>query len=77
MMRRMLVALLVVTFAPLTVRADVDPPQGFDVLFNGENLDGWHGRPHFDPRKLAAMKPEWRPMSLTSPTPPATEAASL
>lgn len=25
----------------------VDPPDGFDVLFNGENLDGWHGMaPH-------------------------------
>ena len=27
--------------------ADLDPPAGFRALFNGENLDGWHGNnPH-------------------------------
>ncbi len=31
------------------------PPKGFTALFNGKNLDGWHGMPHFDPRKLAEM----------------------
>ncbi len=31
------------------------PPEGFTALFNGEDLSGWHGMPHFDPRKLAEM----------------------
>src|SRR5213080_921893 len=38
----------------------VKPPKGFTALFNGKNLDGWHGMPHFDPRTLAAMKKEDR-----------------
>ena len=28
-------------------------PEGFTPLFNGKDLTGWHGRPHFDPRDLA------------------------
>jgi len=31
------------------------PPAGFTALFNGKDLSGWHGMPHFDPRKLAEM----------------------
>ena len=31
------------------------PPAGFTAIFNGKDLQGWHGMPHFDPRKLAAM----------------------
>ena len=31
------------------------PPKGFVALFNGKDLTGWHGMPHFDPYKLAAM----------------------
>jgi hypothetical protein len=30
-------------------------PQGFVALMNGKDLCGWHGMPHFDPRKLATM----------------------
>jgi hypothetical protein len=37
-----------------------DLPEGFRPIFNGQDLDGWHGRPHFDPRKLAAMSEEER-----------------
>lgn len=37
-----------------------EPPQGFTALFNGKDLAGWHGMPHFDPRKLAAMSDEDR-----------------
>ena len=43
----------------LTVEA-VEPPKGFASLFNGENLDGWHGMGHFDPRKLASTTDEER-----------------
>ncbi len=39
------------------------PPAGFKALFNGEDLSGWHGRPHLDPRewdKISAEKrAEW------------------
>jgi hypothetical protein len=31
------------------------PPKGFTALFNGKDLSGWHGMPHFDPYKLTAM----------------------
>ncbi len=40
--------------------AAVEPPDGFRPLFNGENFDGWHGRPHFDPIELAEMSDEER-----------------
>ncbi len=40
--------------------SEVKPPQGFQVLFNGENFDGWHAMPHFDPRKLKALSEEER-----------------
>jgi len=33
----------------------VGMPKGFTALFNGKDLSGWHGMPHFDPYKLAAM----------------------
>ncbi len=32
-----------------------EPPKGFTALFNGKDLTGWHGMPHFDPRELAKM----------------------
>jgi len=33
-------------------------PKGFTALFNGKDLTGWHGMPHFDPRKLNEMPAE-------------------
>ena len=36
------------------------PPTGFKALFNGKDLQGWHGMGHFDPRKLWAMSKEDR-----------------
>ena len=30
--------------------------KGFTALFNGKDLSGWHGMPHFNPYELAAMK---------------------
>ncbi len=35
-------------------------PQGFTSLFNGEDLSGWHGRPHLDPRKWPDTTDEQR-----------------
>lgn len=47
-------------FSMTAVQAEVAPPEGFTALFNGKDLTGWHGRPHFDPRKLDAMSEEER-----------------
>jgi hypothetical protein len=38
-----------------TLAPAAEPPRGFTALFNGQDLSGWHGMPHFDPYKLAAM----------------------
>ena len=35
-------------------------PAGFTPLFNGSDLSGWRGRPHFDPAAEAALDPEER-----------------
>ncbi|MEO2014154.1 MAG: DUF1080 domain-containing protein [Fuerstiella sp.] len=43
---------------PVTHAAEA--PEGFRPLFNGQDLDGWQGRPHFDPRKLGEMIDEDR-----------------
>src|SRR3954447_9261006 len=48
-------------------RAD-EAPSGFVALFNGKDLSGWHGMPHFDPRKLAAMSEEDRAAKLAKDT---------
>jgi hypothetical protein len=48
--------LLALAALPLAVPAHaVEPPPGFIALFNGKDLSGWHGMPHFDPYKLAAL----------------------
>ncbi|MCO6456739.1 MAG: DUF1080 domain-containing protein [Pirellulaceae bacterium] len=44
--------------------AESAPPPGFQSLLNGRDLSGWHGRPHYDPRKLAAMSDEERQRQL-------------
>jgi hypothetical protein len=36
------------------------PPPGFRALFNGKDLSGWHGMPHFSPYQLAALSPQQR-----------------
>ena len=41
-------------------QATVKPPEGFTPLFNGTDLSGWRGRPHYDPRKEAEGSPEER-----------------
>lgn len=62
---RMFVMLAAVSLAGVTTSAMADrplnqAPEGFTALFNGENLDGWHGMPHFDPRTLWAMADDQR-----------------
>ncbi|MFY9255030.1 MAG: DUF1080 domain-containing protein [Fuerstiella sp.] len=41
-----------------------DAPEGFRPLFNATDLTGWHGMPHFDPRKLAELPEEERAAKL-------------
>ncbi len=36
------------------------PPKGFVAIFNGKDLGGWHGMPHFDPYKLDKLSPAER-----------------
>ena len=42
-----------------------ETPEGFRPIFNGKDLAGWHGMPHFDPRDLAKMPPEMREKQIT------------
>jgi hypothetical protein len=58
-MRKLLlgsVPLFLFLLSPAPAAADEPrPPEGFVALFNGKDLTGWHGMPHYDPYKLAAM----------------------
>jgi hypothetical protein len=48
---RLAAALAVIGFAvPVFAQENNEPPQGFKALFNGKDLSGWYGMPHFDPR---------------------------
>jgi 3-keto-disaccharide hydrolase len=40
--------------------ADLTAPKGFTPLFNGKDLAGWHGMPHFNPYDLAKMPEDKR-----------------
>lgn len=65
MMVRLLIAAVVLWVSSLAVKAqEQSPPEGFRSLFNGKDFTGWHGMPHYDPRKLAAMKEEDRKAQL-------------
>lgn len=51
--------MLALTHLPLGQAQDAtQPPKGFTSLYNGKNLDGWHGRKTSDPRKWADATPE-------------------
>lgn len=50
----------VASFSSAVGAADPVPPEGFKAIFNGKDLSGWHGMPHFDPRALAKMSDEER-----------------
>ena len=55
-MSRTLFALLLVASISGPASAEVPtPPKGFVALFDGKDLAGWHGMPHYDPYELAAL----------------------
>lgn len=56
----LIIAAMVVAVVVNAQNLSADPtrqplPEGWTPLFDGRSLQGWHARPHFDPRKLAAM----------------------
>ena len=55
-----LVAALFVGLALSITAGAAQPPTGFTAIFNGDDLTGWHGMPHFDPYKLAALPEDQR-----------------
>jgi hypothetical protein len=50
-MQRSMAFAAIVFSATIAFSADNTPPAGFTALFNGQDLTGWYGLPHFDPRK--------------------------
>lgn len=54
------VCLFLLQFRNGVAQENNQPPQGFDTIFNGRDLTGWHGMADFDPYKLAAMTDEER-----------------
>lgn len=50
-----LIPLVSIAATNVAVSEEAYPPKGFEPLFNGKDLTGWYGMPHFDPRKLAEM----------------------
>ena len=46
-----------------TLQAD-ETDSGYNAIFDGKTLKGWHGQPHFSPIKLAAMSDEDRKAQL-------------
>jgi hypothetical protein len=62
MLRTPIQAVLAAAFLTVfsAVAVAVQPPEGFHAIFNGKDLEGWHGMPHFDPRDLARMPEDMR-----------------
>jgi hypothetical protein len=54
----LIIVLLGLTPARLWGRPPPAPTAGFTALFNGRDLTGWLGMPHFDPYK-AARQSRW------------------
>ena len=62
----LLAAALSAIFSIPSSRVIAEDSGAFTPLFNGENLNGWHGRPHFSPIALAAMPEEERAAKLAA-----------
>lgn len=44
----------------VAISQDLQVPEGFVALFNGRDLEGWHGCPHLDPRKWDSIDQDKR-----------------
>jgi hypothetical protein len=51
----MIVVAVLLVAASAALAAGPQPPQGFTALFNGQDLSGWHGMPHYSPYQLASL----------------------
>ena len=51
-------------FTAIAATRNCTADDGFVSIFNGKDLNGWHGRPHFSPYKLAEMADEEREAKL-------------
>lgn len=60
LLRALLLGMALIVLVHSAQTAEQTPPAGFTALFNGKDLSGWHGMPHFDPYKLAALSEEER-----------------
>ena len=55
--RILIVATILALVSPGTLHADdLTPPEGFRAIFNGKNLDGWHGLNPHQSAKLSGEK---------------------
>ena len=62
-MKKIVLAALCCTLlfvAPSASAHDIEVPEGFTALFNGHDLEGWHGRPGVDPTKWPNVAQEQR-----------------
>ena len=57
---------LALLFVETSHAKDVKAPRGFTALFNGKDLSGWHGMPHFDPSKFKQLSEEERAKNLAT-----------
>lgn len=55
---RHLVYLLTLAGICSIANAELTVPEGYRALFNGTDLTGWHGMPHFNPEQFAALSEE-------------------
>ncbi|HVK08359.1 MAG TPA: DUF1080 domain-containing protein, partial [Gemmataceae bacterium] len=51
-----ILSLTAIALVAATAAAGPTPPKGFTPLFNGKDLSGWHGMPHYSPYDLAKLK---------------------
>ena len=59
-LKRLALAALSFAVVAMPLARAADTPKESTAIFNGKDLAGWHGMPHFDPNKLAAMTVEER-----------------
>ena len=60
----MLTTVAVLLLATSSWNLFAEEPGELVAIFNGENLDGWHGRPHYSPIKFAELSEQERSENL-------------